>query len=60
MDDDADEIMDTRPLISLDNFASNRPARNVITTTISWTPMERYIARVIIGSVPKMLIIVSS
>ena len=35
MDDDADEIMDTRPLISLDNFVNNRPDTTT-TTTYYW------------------------
>ena len=63
MEDNADDIMapDTTPLISFDNFVNNRPARNSwdITGTGS-AIMGRYIGKVMFGSFPKMLIIVSN
>ena len=48
------EMMDTRPLLSFDNFVNNRPHNG---TTVY---MARYIGKVMLGSFPKMLIIVST
>ena len=48
-----DEMMDTRPLLSFDNFVNNRPHND----TASY--MAKYIGKVMLGSFPKLTIIVS-
>ena len=51
-----DEMMDTRPLLSFDNFVNNRPHRN----DTSYIKMAKYIGKVMLGSFPKIIIIVSN
>ena len=56
--DNEEEIMGSTPLLPFDNIVSNRWPRQY--NGHGSASMPRYIGRVMMGSIPKMLTIVSS
>ena len=58
--DNEEEIMDSTPLLPFDNVVSNRRPRQYNAYGHGSASMPRYIGRVMMGSIPKMLTIVSS
>ena len=63
MEEEDDEVLDTRPLMSFDNFVNNQPSnlqQPRSNNGAGSTAPVRYIGEVMFGSFPKMLIIVSA